>query len=244
MQHKRLTADEHADLRTLLNGNRPFMAMTETEVSHLIDRTTGYDLTEGEVVLCEGSPAARSMVVADGAVAGVRYTENGDEKLFRCFKRGEIIGLTAMFLPEARYLLTARVMQPTRVYGLPREVLRQVAEVNSAFASRMLEYTSQRLRTSLNQVDFFTGSTADQRVAAFLLQLHSEQSSERVELPFRQKQMAVLLGVREETVSRVLSQFRRAGALAPGRGPIDLIDLDFLREVVGAHREHLQIGSF
>ena len=244
MQQKRLTVEERADVRGLLIRSKPFTAMTEEELSRLVDRTIRYDLSEGEVAFCEGSPAQRSLVVAEGAVAGVRYTENGDEKLFRCFKRGDIIGLTAMFLPEARYLLTARIMRPTRVYGLPREVLQEVAEVNSCFAARMLEYTSMRLRTSLNQVDFFTGSSAEQRVAAFLLQLHEEQSSERIELPFRQKQVAVLLGVREETVSRVLSQFRKAGVLAPGRGPIDLIDVDFLRDLVGGQREHLRIGSF
>ena len=122
--------------------------------------------------------------------------------------------------------------------------LEAIAEPNGRFAAAMLEHTSCRLEASLNQVDFFTDSSAEQRVAAFLLQLRSQQNSQEVRLPCRQKQVALLLGVREETVSRVLNDFRREGVLASRRSPIGLLDVDFLEQLVGPERAHLQLGAF
>lgn len=92
-------------------------------------------------------------------------------------------------------------------------------------------------------MDFFTASSAEQRVAAFLLQLHEEQGSCEIRLPCRQKQVALMLGVREETVSRVLNDFRREGVLAPERSPIGLRDLDFLEQLVGQQYDGLRFGA-
>jgi len=244
MKQRTINMTDRSEISALLRQNEPFAVLNEEEVARLTEGALRYRLEPGEVVFGEGTRAERCVLVAEGAIAGVRYTEGGDEKRFRSFGPGDVIGLTAMFLPEASYLMTARVVTPSRAYGLSRSCIRALTESNGRFAARLLEHTSYRLRTSLNQVDFFTGSSAEQRVAAFLWQLHVEQGSESITLPFQQKQIAVLLGVREETISRVLSQFRRDGILAPGRGAIGLMDIDVLQQLAGPHREHLRIGSF
>lgn len=244
MRERLINASERKRIEAVLAEHSVFGAMTELERTNLLGSVVSVEVQAGEVMFSEARPARYCMLVSEGVVAGIRYTAGGDEKFFRSFQAGDVAGLTAMFLPEGRYLMSYRALEPSRVFGLPRNRLRAISETNGRFAARMLEHTSTRLQASLNQVDFFTDSSAEQRVAAFLLQLRSQQNSQEVRLPCRQKQVALLLGVREETVSRVLNEFRREGVLAAHRSPIGLLDVDFLEQLVGPERAHLQLGAF
>lgn len=244
MRERLINDHERQGVESALTEHAVFNALTESERTNLLGSVVSLEVRAGEVMFSEERPARYCMLVSDGVIAGVRYTAGGDEKFFRTFHAGDIAGLTAMFLPEGRYLMSYRALEPAHVFGLPRNRLRAIAESNGRFAAGMLEHTSCRLQASLNQVDFFTDSSAEQRVAAFLLQLRSQQNSQEVRLPCRQKQVALLLGVREETVSRVLNDFRREGVLASNRSPIGLLDVDFLEQLVGPERAHLQLGAF
>ena len=244
MRERLINGHERHQVGSALKQHPVFSMMTESERADLLGAVVSLEARAGAVMFSEAHPARYCLLLSEGVIAGVRYTSGGDEKFFRTFHAGDVAGLTAMFLPEGQYLMSYRALEPTRAYGLPRNRLRAIAESNGRFAAAMLEHTSCRLQASLNQVDFFTDSSAEQRVAAFLLQLRSQQNSQEVRLPCRQKQVALLLVVREETVSRVLNDFRREGVLASRRSPIGLLDVDFLEQLVGPERAHLQLGAF
>ena len=243
MQETRIQNEDAQRLRDWLLAYSPFRSLSRRELDNLIGTTVRLETRAGELLFSEGEPARYCGVVDSGQVAGVRYTENGDEKFFCAHGPGRLVALTAAFLNGSGYIMSYRATLRSRVFGLPVRQLRALAEANGAFAARLLEQTSERLQSSFNQVDFFTASSAEQRVAAFLLQLHEEQGSCEIRLPCRQKQVALMLGVREETVSRVLNDFRREGILAPERSPIGLRDLDFLEQLVGEQHGGLRFGA-
>ncbi|MEQ6886971.1 Crp/Fnr family transcriptional regulator [Salicola sp. Rm-C-2C1-2] len=243
MHETRIQNDEARSLRERLLAHDPFRCLSRRELDSLIGTTVRLEARGGEILFNEGDPARYCAVVEMGEIAGVRYTESGDEKFFCSHGPGRLVALTAAFLNGSGYIMSYRTTLPSRVFGVPSKQLRVLAEANGPFAARLLEQTSERLQRTFNQVDFFTASSAEQRVAAFLLQLYEEQGSREVRLPCRQKQVALMLGVREETVSRVLSDFRREGVLAPGRSPIGLQDLDFLQQLVGPQHGALTLGA-
>ncbi|MYL26075.1 MULTISPECIES: Crp/Fnr family transcriptional regulator [Halomonadaceae] len=243
MQETRIRNDEAQRLRERLLAYSPFRSLSRRELDNLIGATVRLETRAGELLFSEGQSAHYCGVVDSGQIAGVRYTENGDEKFFCTHGPGRLVALTAAFLNGSGYIMSYRATLRSRVFGVPARQLRALAEANGPFASRLLEQTSERLQSSFNQVDFFTASSAEQRVAAFLLQLHEEQESREIRLPCRQKQVALMLGVREETVSRVLNDFRREGILAPERSPIGLRDLDFLERLVGEQYGGLRFGA-
>lgn len=243
MHETRIQNEEAQRLRDWLLAYSPFRSLSRRELDNLIGTSVRLETRSGELLFSEGEPARYCGVVDSGQIAGVRYTENGDEKFFCAHGPGRLVALTAAFLNGNGYIMSYRATLRTRVFGLPARQLRALAEANGPFAARLLEQTSERLQSSFNQVDFFTASSAEQRVAAFLLQLHEEQGTREIRLPCRQKQVALMLGVREETVSRVLNDFRREGILAPERSPIGLRDLDFLEQLVGEQHGGLRFGA-
>ena len=243
MHETRIQNEEAQRLRDWLLAYSPFRSLSRRELDNLIGTSVRLETRSGELLFSEGEPARYCGVVDSGQIAGVRYTENGDEKFFCAHGPGRLVALTAAFLNGNGYIMSYRATLRTRVFGLPARQLRALAEAYGPFAARLLEQTSERLQSSFNQVDFFTASSAEQRVAAFLLQLHEEQGTREIRLPCRQKQVALMLGVREETVSRVLNDFRREGILAPERSPIGLRDLDFLEQLVGEQHGGLRFGA-
>lgn len=243
MHETRIQNNEARYLREQLLTHSPFRCLSRHELDELVGATVRLEARSGELVFSEGNPARYCALVETGQLAGVRYTENGDEKFFCAHGPGRLVALTAAFLNSNGYIMSYRATLPSRIAGVPAAQLRALAEANGPFAARLLEQASERLQRSFNQVDFFTASSADQRVAAFLLQLHEEQGSCEIRLPCRQKQVALMLGVREETVSRVLNDFRREGVLAPGRSPIGLRDLAFLEQLVGDQHGALKLGA-
>ena len=244
MNETRIHSEGMQRLRERLLAHGPFLCLSPRELDNLVGMAVRGEIQKGGMLFSEGESARYCGVVDSGNIVGVRYTEDGGEKFFCSHGPGHLVAQTAVFLSGGRYLMSYRANVRSTVFGLPARQLRTLAESNGPFAARLLEHSSERLQASFNQIDFFTASSAEQRVAAFLLQLHGDQGNHEVRFPCRQKQVALMLGVREETVSRVLNEFRREGVIAPERSPIGLRDVDFLESLVGTQYSDLRLGAF
>jgi CRP-like cAMP-binding protein len=111
--------------------------------------------------------------------------------------------------------------------------LRQACEQHPTLALRLLEDFSRRLYHYINEVEWLTVSSAAQRLAAFLLRL-SAQQGERLELPSSQRQLAAHLGIRAETLSRLLSEWQARQWLRGERRHWTLVDTAPLQQLAGA----------
>jgi CRP-like cAMP-binding protein len=113
----------------------------------------------------------------------------------------------AMFMAHGRYPMQARSVGTTAVWRLCRCALQRACETHSALGLCLLQDLSRRLYHYINEVEWLTVSSAPQRLAACLLRLSADQGT-RLELPGTQRQVAAHLGIRAETLSRLLSQWQ------------------------------------
>lgn len=173
-------------------------------------------LRSGATAFHEGDEAGCCLLVETGAVEVLRYSDEGDERVFHCFMPGQLVAEAAMFMPHGRYPMTARAVGTTQAWRLPRTSLRAACEQFPPLAMRLLESFSLRLYKRINEVEWLTASNAQQRLAAYLLGLGRQQGSE-VALPVSQRQLAAHLGVRAETLNRVLADWQGRGWIAGER---------------------------
>jgi len=138
-----------------------------------------------------------------------------------------------MFMAHGRYPMQARAVGTTLVWRLERQALRQACEAHPALALRLLEEFSRRLYHYINEVEWLTVSSAPQRLAAFLLRLSAQQGAQ-LELPSSQRQLAAHLGVRAETLSRLLSEWQARDWLRGERRQWTLLNAAPLEQLAGA----------
>ena len=161
----------------------------------------------GEVVFHEGDAARHWFLVVQGHVEVVRFGCDGDERVFHRFGPGQCVAEAAMFMAHGRYPMQARSVGTTAVWRLCRCALQRACETHSALGLCLLQDLSRRLYHYINEVEWLTVSSAPQRLAACLLRLSADQGT-RLELPGTQRQVAAHLGIRAETLSRLLSQWQ------------------------------------
>ena len=161
----------------------------------------------GEVVFHEGDAARHWFLVVQGHVEVVRFGCDGDERVFHRFGPGQCVAEAAMFMAHGRYPMQARSVGTTAAWRLCRCALQCACEAHSALGLCLLQDLSRRLYHYINEVEWLTVSSAPQRLAACLLRLSADQGT-RLELPGTQRQVAAHLGIRAETLSRLLSQWQ------------------------------------
>ena len=161
----------------------------------------------GEVVFHEGDAARHWFLVVQGHVEVVRFGCDGDERVFHRFGPGQCVAEAAMFMAHGRYPMQARSVGTTAAWRLCRCALQRACETHSALGLCLLQDLSRRLYHYINEVEWLTVSSAPQRLSACLLRLSADQGT-RLELPGTQRQVAAHLGIRAETLSRLLSQWQ------------------------------------
>ena len=214
----------------LLAASRLLAGVPRSALADLAHSAAPRAYAGGETLFYEGDPAAHCLLVARGAVEVLRYDAAGDERMLHRFEPGDLVAEAAMFMPHGLYPMTARAQGDTRVWRIPREAMRAACEHHPALALRLLETLSLRLYKRVNEVDLLTSSNAQQRLAAYLVAQWGRQG-EHIELPTSQRHLAAHLGIRAETLNRMLAQWQAKGWIDGGRRTWRVCDAGRLQQL-------------
>lgn len=231
-------ADAHyctPDVRRRVLGEVPFFAGLDPDELQKVDarcRAAAYQADEA--VYLAGFEADRLFVVATGVVKTTRMSSDGRETVVDVLGPGDFLGaLPALGLET--YADSAWALSPGCLLTLGVKDFQDILEEFPSVARAALEAVSQRL-ASTQRALHRSGATVEQRVASILLDLAGKLGEEwrdgiLVHAPLSRDDLAALTGARPETVSRVLSDWRRRDLVDSGRRWIALRDPDKLAEV-------------
>lgn len=170
----------------------------------------------GQVLFGEGDEALHYLLIESGQAEVVRYGYNGDERVFRVFEPGQLMAEAAMFMPHGRYPMQARARSALLGWRLSRRSLHDACRRWPDLALKLLAALSKGLYDQVNKVDWMTSSSAPERLANYLMGLHERQGA-MVTLPLNQRQLAAHLGIRAETLSRLLNDWQTQGYISGKR---------------------------
>lgn len=165
--------------------------------------------------------------VRAGCVKTFTLDAEGNEHVRAFHFPGDLVGLDA--LGSERTTAASAPVTPSQVCAVSAdEVLRRM-QSDASLASHLLFKTRQALQHALALSGEFT---ADQRVAAFLLYVHSRIGhGDLVRLPMTRREMGSYLRLATETVCRVLTRFENRGWILSSEKRITLRDMEALREL-------------
>jgi CRP/FNR family transcriptional regulator len=180
----------------------------------------------GATLFREGDPADRVYVIRRGTVVLTRASGEAGARARAVRRTGAFVGLEALIAP--RYLDSARASEPTAACRAPLAAVDDWLGAPGTPARLALE---QLLRSEVDEPLHAASpdGTAIERVARWILD--EAQGGAPRALPRRD--VAGLLGMVPETLSRALAALVRAGAITTNRRHLRVVDAQALRTAAG-----------
>ena len=183
----------------------------------------------GEVVLFPGTPKLLHRVVS-GLVRVHTVDGEGNGLTLRYVKPGGYFGEEALTGQPRRYFAEAVTATEIRVV--------KPAELDAAEREELTEHLGEAMQGLYRSLTRLAGKRLKARIAAELLELQdsdlaSQGDDGEAYVHITHDDLAAAVGSVRETVTKVVGELSRMGAITAGYGKIALDDVRLLREVAG-----------
>jgi CRP/FNR family transcriptional regulator, nitrogen fixation regulation protein len=159
----------------------------------------------------EDEPADYFYKVVSGAVRISKLLSDGRRQIGAFYLPGEIFGLET----DDVHAFSAEAVCDSQVLVVKRSAFLAEAKRDCAIVTEIWTQTMMHLQRAQNHMLLLGRKNAQERIAAFLLEMAARLSrTGEVELPMSRQDIADYLGLTIETVSRTLTQLERDGLIA------------------------------
>jgi CRP-like cAMP-binding protein len=176
---------------------------------------------KGARIFCPGDISQSLFLLRRGLVTLSTSSPKGDELTVRLYRPAEIFGEACFGRGVQRYWATA--VEPSAVVEVPGARAFEAMIHEPGLALELVSHLAERLASAYDEMQTISSRIALIRVASRLLTFPGVERSENcwAELTerFTHEELAQIVGVRRETVTRALTRLRRLGLVdcASGR---------------------------
>ena len=190
-------------------------------------------LSRGEMILRRGEPVPGVLAVAYGSVKTRLRHPQGSEVVLRLLGPGETFAEAPVLLGGLSKL-DAVALGDTMLVLIAAPWVRSLAERDAPFSRNLVNALAVRTQTLLAELETGLQRSA-QRLAAYIISI--AQPAElpgtwTARLPVSKTLLAARLGVKKETLSRLLRQFVASGLISMAQRDIMILDRDRLLQTV------------
>lgn len=171
---------------------------------------------KGQVLFRFGDKFDALYAIRCGSCKTVLLAKGGHDQVAGFHMVGEVVGMDG--IASELHECEAIALEDMEAFRLPFEEIESLARLSVEFGNDLHKLLSQECGRAYTVMLMLGTMRAEQRVAFFLLDLsqryqsHGYSSTEYV-LRMTRKEIGSYLGLKLETVSRILSQFQRVGML-------------------------------
>jgi CRP/FNR family cyclic AMP-dependent transcriptional regulator len=168
---------------------------------------------EHAVVLVEGQSPCGIFVLCQGRAKLSTTSREGKTLIVRIAEAGEVLGLHAV-VTGGRYELTVETMQPCQLDFVGRDDFLRFLKTHPAASVHATQHLARDCSDAYGVARTIGLShSVSERFARFLLESASEgevnRGTVRVRLALTHEEISQLIGTSRETITRLLSEFRR-----------------------------------
>lgn len=173
------------------------------------------DLGQGEILFNQGDENRGLFCVSKGLIALRTVHPSGLSTLLRLAYPGEIIGFRS-FLGDRDHRTEARALLPSRVCTVTHRNARRIVQDNPAVLMKLASRCISEIDRNHERIIATAATSNKHRLEELLLRLmaaHGEriEGSIRMRLPLSRTDLADLIGVQPETMSRLVKRLEMDG---------------------------------
>lgn len=192
-------------------------------------------LQRGDHAFNSGENFKSLYVVKTGVIKSYGYTNEGVEQVIGFHLPGELLGLDA--IEKSIHGCNAKALETAALCEIPFDRLEELASVIPSLQHQMFRVLSKEIRAEAEMMSLLSKSTAEERLASFILSL-SERFQRRgfsatdFNLSMSRQEIGSYLGLALETVSRIFTRFQEEGILKVERKHVVILNLEKLHSVI------------
>ena len=207
---------DHPCGRCIFYENSLWKPVGHGAVSQLAGGFSRREVAAGEVLFEQGHRNRGVYCVSKGLFALRSHNADGSSTLMRLAYPGEIIGFRS-FLGNCDHQTEARALMPARVCAVTHTSAARLMRQHPAIMERLMARAVAEIdRSHARIIAAATSSNRDrlERLLIWLMARHGtrDDSGLRMQLPMTRSDMADLIGVQRETMSRLIKRLETDGA--------------------------------
>lgn len=179
-------------------------------------------------IFMEGQPGVGVYFVYSGQVKIFKVSEDGREQILHFRKAGDIFGEVVLFDGGA-YPASAEALVDSQVGVIRNQDLENLLMKHPSMAVKLLKLMAKKLRRAQMKVHEITTQDTLRRVIRKLMRLarvYGEKTEQgvKINLELNRQDLASYVGTTRETVTRILSDLKKSGAIELDAKSITIID--------------------
>jgi CRP/FNR family transcriptional regulator, cyclic AMP receptor protein len=208
--------------------------LTQGEREALLELGVQRSFPRGSVLMYQGEPDDRMILLLKGRIKVSRLTEQGQELLLGIRDPGDLLGELAFIDGQPR-VATISALEPAAALVMAAGELRAHLATVPRVALALLEVVAGRVReTTLDNLRFATADTMT-RLAKRILDLaerygDGQEAPVVIDLPLSQEELTAWTGASRAGVSQALHTMRDLGWIETSRRRLVVRDLEALRD--------------
>ena len=203
------------------------------ELSDLEKIVTDIVVKAGAPIFDEGEAATHRYNLTSGCIRIYKLLGDGRRQIIGFLFPGDFLGLAI----EDEYAYGAEAVVESHLCRFPQRDLEDLISRYPALEKRLLGVTKHELAIAQEQMVLLGRKSAEEKVVTMLLTFsrraqHRGQSENPVFLPMTRADLGDYLGLREETVSRAMTQLKTKGVIRlENDNHVRLMDMEKLDEM-------------
>ncbi len=214
---KKLRSDKAASDRGLaFLKSAPLLGrLSKAQEELLIENAHIEEHKKGSVIFFHSEPIECFYIILSGWVRLFRESTDGKESIVDLITRGDIVGEEAVF-HSAQFSFSGQAVDGrVAVLEIPVRIMRKLMASDHKITMNMLDVTTRRVNQLRSNIERLTVMSAPQRVVSLLLKLYNGKDKTFL-LPYDKSIAASYLGMKAETLSRVLNDLKKFGVKVNG----------------------------
>ncbi len=210
-----------------------FSEFTTEELREVSQLLFEREYVRGSVIFNESDNADYFYLIKSGRVKIYKLVEDGRELIIGIFSENGIFGDVPVF-DGGPYPATAETMVDSTIWSISRNDFEILVKNHPDISLKLIRVLGRRLRQAHNLLRDMALKNVPQRLAKLLIKFEREYGKTSgkqifLDLPFSRQDIAEMIGVSRETVTRELSKFVKADILKVDGKKLTITDSEKLK---------------
>lgn len=192
---------------------------------------------KGDYLYRVGEPFSAVYAVRSGSFKSYTLLDDGTDQVTGFQLAGDLLGLGSISVKK--HTSAAKALETSSVCEIPFERIETLADEIPGLHHHLMSLMSEELQHDQCKLVLLAKMPADAKLATFLLNISERLASRgysacEFNLSMSRNDIANLMGMAVETISRLFSQFQEQGLLTADRKHITLLNRDGLRTITAS----------